>query len=87
MTDMNNKPEQRHGRDGVQVQDTHDQKMQKLRQHLRRPITAAEANGQIHEHSGALRKYANLGDAPEHEFRRRLRELREARGEGRGASK
>jgi hypothetical protein len=83
MTQESSQFERRHDRDLregiVPGQDSRDEQMRKLKEHLRRPITAAEANGKVPLHSGALRAYADLDAIPEHPFIKGLRELREAR--------
>jgi hypothetical protein len=61
--------------------DSHRQTMAEIKRYLKRELKAGELNDPRHEHSGALRRHANLDAVPEHEFTRKLRELREARGE------
>jgi hypothetical protein len=74
-------PEERRDRDLTPVEDTHDEKLRKLKEHLSRPIEASELGDPIHLHGNALRRHADLDSIPEHPFMRQLRELREAREE------
>ena len=78
---MSTRPEERRDRDIVQVRDTHDETVRNLKEYLKRPILAKEANGAVPLHGDALRKHADLENAPEHPFMKKLRELREARDE------
>jgi hypothetical protein len=72
-------PEARYDRDLTPVVDSHEERMRKLKEHLRRPILAGEASGEVRLNGNALRKHADLDSIPEHPFMRQLRELREAR--------
>ena len=86
MTEEINKPVQRHDRDFgplvTKARDTHhDETVRAIKEYLKRPILAKEANGAVPLHGDALRKHANLDAVPEHPFARQLREIREARGE------
>jgi hypothetical protein len=86
MTEEINKRVERHDRDLAQgvvpVVDAHEEKLRKLQAHLRRPITAREANGAVRLNGDALRRHADLdNNAHEHPMvaiRRRLREERES---------
>ena len=80
MTEETNKPVQRHDRDlGTCVQDTHDETVRNIKEYLKRPILAKEANGAIPLHGDALRRYADLGAIKEHEYAKLVREYREAK--------
>jgi hypothetical protein len=80
-----NTPVQRHDRDLregiIPKQDTRDETMRNIKEYLKRPILAKEADDKILMTSGALRRHADLDSIPEHPFMRQLRELREAREE------
>ena len=76
-----NKPEARLDRDLVPVTDSRETQLRRLKEHLSRPITAREANGKIRLHGDALRRHADLANAPEHPYTRLVREHREALGE------
>jgi len=76
---------QRHDRDfGPEVtpaQDSHEEKLRRIKEHLSRPILAGELNGPVRLYGNALRKHADLDSIPEHPFITGLRELREAKGQ------
>jgi hypothetical protein len=79
MREESNTPEERRDRDLTPVEDTHEERMKRLKRHLARPITGAEANDPIHLHGDALRRHANLDAMKEHPYARLVREHREAR--------
>jgi len=53
--------------------------MRKIKEHLQRPITAAEASGAVPLVGDALRRHARLEDVREHPYARLVREHREAK--------
>ncbi len=81
MTEEINKRVQRHDRDVLQARDAHDKTVRNIKEYLKRPILAKEANGKVPLHGDALRKHADLHNAPEHPYIKLVREHREARGE------
>jgi hypothetical protein len=81
MTEESIKPERRCDVDLTPVQDARTEKLRKLREHLRRPIQAREASGEVRLNGDALRRHADLDRIAEHPMvaiRRRLREERES---------
>ena len=80
MTEETNKPVQRHDRDlGTCVQDNHDETVRNIKEYLRSPILAKEANGSIPLVGDALRRHANLSAIKESEYTKLVREHREAK--------
>jgi hypothetical protein len=80
---MSARIEERHDRDLIEGivpgQDMHDESLRKLREHLRRPITAGEASGEVRLNGNALRRHADLDRIKEHPYVRLVREYRDAR--------
>ena len=76
---MSARPEERRDRDLTHVEDSREEQLRKLKEHLSRPILAGEANGAVPLHGDALRKHAGLDRAPEHPYAKLVREHREAK--------
>jgi len=80
---MSTRAEERHDRDLIEgivpEQDSRDETVRNIKELLKRPILAKEADGNPYETSSALREHANLADHKEHPYRKLVREFREAR--------